>query len=374
MSIKDRDQKESVLQFCLSRGWFPHVEVDVYPTRQVSRRGSAQTDIDLLALVPAAFGGFDKHLFDCKTKAKESPINRVLWLHGLMRQLDVTSGTCVLKKDSIEVDHRLSAFDLGISLVAEAELTDWAKGLGGAAFAATTPFSLAGNFAAWEELLTADRRNPQLSKAVQFIRSGYWQIRDEAEAARKCIFLLKSVRGEIDPAKPEQLALALYLAALFSVASASLASRLFSIFVLPKSQDVYEEALRVSLYGGRDAYEQRNALYTLLAKARGHDDVEALGVPGWEHFAKLIRQMMEAPIQAAHTPHILQELAFAALASNPVTSSQRALMLSVENQRSAQYALNLCGYLFKATKIPPEIGEYAAAEILALITVAVSKK
>jgi len=70
----------------------------------------------------------------------------------------------------------------------------------------------------------------------------------------------------------------------------------------------------------------------------------------------------------------LQELAFAVLASSPLISSHRAVKLSVENQRSAQYALNLCGYLFKATKVPQEIWDYAEAEILTLITAAVSKK
>lgn len=369
MSIKDRDQKELVLQFCLSRDWFPHVEVDVYPIRQVSRRASAQTDIDLLALIPASLGGFNRHIFDCKTKAKESPINRVFWLHGLMNQLGVQTGTCLLKKDSIEIDHRLSAFDLGISLVDESEFSEWTVSLGGLNTAGSTIYSLAEKFDAWEDLLTSDRRNPALTSAVLFIRSGFWQVRDSAEAARKCIFLLKSIRGEIDPNKPEQIALAVYIATLFAIASASLAQRLFSIFVLPKSQTVFEEALRVSLYGGRDAYEQRNAIYKLLVKERGHEDPEALGVPGWEHFSRLIRQMMEAPIEAAYTAHILQELAFAMLKSIEKIDSPRAQKISNKNKRAAQYALNLSSYLFKATKLPPEIETAASAMLLALITV-----
>lgn len=372
MSIKDRDQKEAALQFCLSRDWFPQVEVDIYPNRQVSRRPSAQTDVDVFALIPAGFGGYSRHIFDCKTKAKESPINRVLWMHGLMKQLGVQTGTCILKKESIEIDHRLTAYDLGISLVGESEFPEWSAGLGGATTSTKEFFSYAEKFDYWEDLLTSDRRNPNLSDAVLFLRSGFWQVKDEAEAARKCIFLLKSIRGEIDPSKPEQIALTIYLAALFSTAVASLAHRLFSMFVLPKDQNVYEEALRVSLYGGRDAYEQRSALYRLLVKARGHDDPEALGVPGWEYFSKIVRQMMEAPIEATYSAHILQEASFVVLGSHDKISSPRAYKIATTKKRSAQYALNLSSYLFKATKLPTEVEVTVSKLLLDLISTSVT--
>lgn len=372
MSIKDRDQKEAALQFCLSRDWFPQVEVDIYPTRQVSRRASAQTDVDVFALIPASFGGYSRHIFDCKTKAKESPINRVFWMHGLMKQLGAQTGTCILKKESIEIDHRLTAFDLGISLVGEAEFPEWGAGLGGSKGAPCEFFSFAEKFDSWEDLLTSDRRNLNLSNAVLFLRSGFWQVKDDAEAARKCIFLLKSIRGEIDPSKPEQLALTIYLAALFSSAAASLAHRLFSVFVLPKDETVYEDALRVSLYGGRDAYEQRSALYRLLVKARGHEDPEALGVPGWEHFSKVIRQMMESPIEATYSAHILQEASFAVLGSHKKLSSPRVSKIARTRKRSAQYALNLSSYLFKATKLPAEVDAAVSELLLDLISVSVS--
>ncbi len=373
MTVKDRDQKETALQFCLLRGWFPHVEVDIYPERQVSKRASAQTDIDVLALIPGSFGGYSRHVFDCKTKAKESPINRVLWLHGLMKQLGVDSGTCLLKKDFIEIDHRLSAFDLGISLLEESEFPEWSKGLGVARGSIAT-YSYAEKFEDWENLLSADRRNAALTSAIKFVRSGFWQLQDHAEAARKCIFLLKSLRGEVDPSKAEQLALFVYLAALFSLATASLAHRLFSIFVLPKDERVYEEALRVSLYGGRDAYEQRNSIYKLLVKERGHEDPEGLGVPGWEHFSRLTRQMMEAPIQATYSAHILQELAFGFLSGKLVTDSARAKQLSMTQKRSAQYALNLSSYIFKATILPPEIEAATSEQLLQLISSSVASK
>lgn len=368
MSIKDRDQKEAALQFCLSRDWFPQVELDIYPARQVSKRASAQTDVDVFALIPASFGGYSRHAFDCKTKAKESPINRVFWMHGLMKQLGAQTGTCVLKKESIEIDHRLTAFDLGISLVGESEFSEWSAGLGGAKTASSDFFSYAEKFDYWEDLLNAERRNPKLANAVIFLRSKFWQVKDPAEAARKCIFLLKSIRGEIDPSKPEQIALTVYLAALFSTASAELAHRLFSMFVLPKDQNIYEEALRVSLYGGRDAYEQRSALYRLLVQARGHEDPEALGVPGWEHFSKIIRQMMDSPIEATYSAHILQETSFAILGSHFEVSSPRAKKIATSKRRSAQYALNLSSYLFKATRLPAEIETVVSALLLKLIS------
>ena len=85
-----------------------------------------------------------------------------------MKQLNASTGTCILKKESIEVDHRLTAFDLGITLVGESEFPEWSSGLGGAKTASTEFISFAEKFEYWEDLLDADKRNPNLSDAVLF--------------------------------------------------------------------------------------------------------------------------------------------------------------------------------------------------------------
>src|SRR5215475_6777392 len=104
--LKDRDQKQQVLNLSVANRWFPQLEVDVQPVRAVRERVPTVTDLDVLASIPDQFSGYRTVIFDCKTKARESPINRALWMSGLLERLNADQGICVLKKDAIELDHR----------------------------------------------------------------------------------------------------------------------------------------------------------------------------------------------------------------------------------------------------------------------------
>ena len=118
--IRDRDQKQLVLRYVLSRQWFPQVELDVSSYLTIGKRTLNITDIDVLACIPDDFCAYRKLLVDCKTKKGESPINRAMWLKGVIERFDGDIGISVLRA-TIVPDHRYTAAQLGITLLAENE-------------------------------------------------------------------------------------------------------------------------------------------------------------------------------------------------------------------------------------------------------------
>ncbi len=157
--LKDRTQKHQALRLAVANRWFPQLEVDVQPERALSVRAPLVTDLDVLASIPDQFKGYRSVVFDCKTRAQESPVNRALWLAGVLERLGSDQGFCVLKKNAIELDHRLFANRINVILLAQDEFELYAKstcqGFGGV-------LGHTSDIATWESLFALTQRYPKL--------------------------------------------------------------------------------------------------------------------------------------------------------------------------------------------------------------------
>src|SRR5271154_5661474 len=116
--IKDRDQKQKALKLSVANRWFPQMEVDVHAGGGLSEKSPLVTDLDVLSSIPDEFRGFRSVVFDCKTKARESAVNRALWLSGVLNRMGADQGFCILKKEALELDHVLMANRLKVILLA----------------------------------------------------------------------------------------------------------------------------------------------------------------------------------------------------------------------------------------------------------------
>ena len=348
--MTDRDQKAKALRYSVSRRWFPQLEVDVHPHKTVGKTVTLVTDLDVFASIPDDFNGYRTVVFDCKTKAKESPVNRALWLRGVLDRMGSEQGICILKKSAIVVDHRLLATSLGIILLAEDEFDIYAR-------ATSANYDTALGFVVsmdlWDSMFDIGKNYPPLAKVVDFVRSGYWMVDDAAEACRKTLAVLYAARAELDPEKKQHVALAVDLAALFARSLAQVSAYLFRAYLHPKDQGQLEEAVKVLLYGGRASYEHRNELYRLLQEKKNGGGVEReLSLPEWPKFINLLRQLLDSPIESAKTPLIIRENAFTLLAGESESNFARSLCL--ESPQAGRFALLNVDYLFKAAKLPPE--------------------
>ena len=362
--MKDRDQKAKALKYSVSKGWLPQLEVDVHPHQMLGQRVTLITDLDVFSSMPDDFNGFRTVVIDCKTRAKESPVNRALWLKGVIDRMKSSQGFCILKKGVIEVDHRLFASQLGVCLIEENEFDLFAN-------ATSENFKEklghTSNIETWEKYFSLGERFPNLDPAIKFLRSKYWMIEDSAEACRKVLANIKAVKAEIDPGKREHIGFFLDNAALFARSLSILCSFVFRAHLLPKQQGDLEEALKLLLYGGKDTYDHTNSLYKLLRKERaGEENPPDLTLPEWDKFIKLVRQLLDSPISISKASIILREVGFAHFAMSE--DSIYAKKLCAESPQSARFSVLIATYLCNAVKLPPELRDMVEAELMLLIT------
>jgi hypothetical protein len=353
-AMKDRDQKKIALQYCVSKRWFPQLEVDVRPARAISRKPALMTDLDVFAAVPDDFVGYRHVVIDCKTLSRESPVNRAFWVRGVVERMGADHGICVLKKNAIEADHKLMANRLGVVLLGEDEFEIYARAM---APRYDTHVGFTANIDSWEAMFAIPTRYPALDSTLRFVRSGYWMDVEAGEACRKTIASLAEVRGELDPSKAEHVALVVDIAALLARALALLSSYLFRAYLHPRSQHDLEEATKMVLYGGRDAYEHRNQLYRLLKErtAGGESSAMELTLPEWPRFVQLIRQLLDSPPASSRAPLILREVAFARL--HGATDFTFARSLCKEDPQAGRFAVLILGYVVKAARLPAQFSQ-----------------
>ena len=352
--MKDRNQKSSALRLAVANRWFPQLEVDIEPDRALGAKAKLVTDLDVLAEMPDLLTGFRSLVFDCKTKAKESPVNRALWLSGLLKKINGAHGFCILKKDCIELDHRLFAENLGITLLTEDDFELYAG--------STSPeyHGQLGHLASidvWENYFTAVGNFEKLAPSLAFLRSEYWMVDSAADSCRKAIATLRKHHPEFDPAKVTHVALFFDFAALFARSLALIVSQIFKAHFHPNVQNELSDALLVLMYGGREAYEHRNELYQRVQGKHLAQGANNLSLPEWNSFLKLFRQLLDAPVDVQYCPSILKEVGFGYFVSDPENAFARKLCY--ERPQAARFSLLIADYLAKATKLPPEFSMIA---------------
>lgn len=339
------------------------MEVDVHPPHAVGKKAVLMTDLDVLASIPDDFSGFRQVVIDCKTHSKESPVNRSFWLRGVLDRMNADYGICILKKTSIEADHKLVATRLGVVLLAEDEFDIYASAMS-PLYLSTSAHTA--NIDAWEQFIAIKDKYPVLDSTIQFWRSRYWMQTEAGETCRKTVASLHEIRAELDPAKPEHLALVADIAALFGRTTALLAAYLFRAYLHPKNQHDLEEAVKVLLYGGRDAYEHRNQLYRLLKEKSGTETGnEDLALPEWGRFVQLIRQLLDAPAEASRAPLILREIGFARLLGSGDLGFAKTLCK--ESPQAGRFAVLILSYLLKSAKLPADFATQLETTLLSLL-------
>lgn len=358
--IKDRAIKEMALRYAATRRWYPHMEVEVAPPARVGQRVSLVTDIDVLAVVPDPVLGTQSVLFDCKTKAAESGANRSLWLGGLMRHFGAEQAFCVLKKANIDSDHRQVAQELGVLLIPEDEFETFAK------VSAST--ELIGNAAiasidAWERVADLKAKFPALGMVLGYRAGEFWRARASHAGCRKVVANVLEARSEFDPVHIEHQVLFGDVVSMFGLSLATLVSSIFRIMLLPASGADFEQAVRMKLYGGREAYEQQNRLFRLLKQSRHGDGFgDDLAPPEWPRFIKLLRQLLDDPNAVMRASLILKECAFGLIASDGTYLS----VLAKNDGQATRFAILIADYFSRATRVPPEFGERIEKRLLAL--------
>ncbi|WP_147447330.1 hypothetical protein [Corallococcus sp. CA054B] len=344
--LKDRAQKEALYRHFRSQGWMAQLEVPVVPDGAVSRHAAPVTDIDVLGIRPSSELRWRYVIGDCKTRKKESPVNRVLWASGLMDAFGATTGVVLLKREPnsrIERDHKLFADERRILLLEEDEFSDYDKAIvypsGSNSFPESTELI--------EELRdkTAEKF-PQLREYLRWVFSDAWATTDHAMLLRMTLGKARDIRGEIDPRRTDHLALALEGASSFAVPFATLVGTIFRRHIKPTERTDLDEAARMIIWGGREQYDFYNRMRSELAQAKGSKTQAPLGLPEWDRFLELLRTMLEAPHYAFQCPQALR------CASLHVLSGNEKILNTISDKTLLHLAMKIAAYFTRAVGYP----------------------
>src|SRR4051812_43195124 len=178
--IKDADQKIRAVRYCVALGLVPYMEVVVRHVGDTARRPTDITDIDVLAIQPAAVRRSTRTIFDCKTLGSVSPINRALWACGLKSYSHADEAFVILKKPAPE-GHRLAAGAMGVRLFSDELFLTYIT-------STTSEYPVETSYLAnpqgWEGFSTLATRSPNLEPFHRFLSSEAPLLRSPAEALR----------------------------------------------------------------------------------------------------------------------------------------------------------------------------------------------
>ncbi|NER98021.1 MAG: hypothetical protein F6J86_30040 [Symploca sp. SIO1B1] len=346
--IKDSIQKDMLCRHFAAQNYYVQPEVPVFHRGGIHERKKLITDIDVLALRPSPDLRWELVLADCKTLKGQSPANRVLWLRGLMDQFSASSGVIMLqRKQTIESDHKLFAASLKIHLIDEEEFDRFDKAIIYPSGSSQYPLSAQ----PINELKNLYARYKPLRYFCEYIYGFVWSENSRFELLRKVIGEALTISKEIDPEKPEHLALILDAAGVFAVGLAECVGTIFNQYLQPETSNQLDQALKVVIWGGRDQYDFFAKLRHEVALAQGRQPGPegSLALPFWDGFLQLVRHMLENPRLSFSLPQLLRKAALDVYYNSNflANNGQQDLLL-------IKYAMSTCNYFCKAAKFPAQ--------------------
>lgn len=352
--IKDTLQKQKAIRYCVALGLVPHPEVVVKYTADVAEVISDISDIDVLGIKPAGDDAGKLVLFDCKTQAKISAINRALWVAGLKELVNGHEAFVILNKAAPE-GHRLAANTIGVRLFSENLFDNFGKA---ASINYIPGICYLEDMQAWEELLTIKERSRGLTPLLTYLLNDAPLEQSPAEGFRTLLARLKQVAGEFDVSKPTHRCLYALAVSQAVVFLSGLTRAFHSVFDPGMEREVFASALRYFIWGGKEGYGLRERLHRALQASKGHDDVAAFELPGWERFVELMRSFLDAPLSVGAAALPLKDLAFREICS-PRELADRRIMAEIQaNNRVRQFAMSTNKYIASLSRMLSDCGAH----------------
>ena len=360
--MNDRMLKINLVRYYLKRRWYPQMEVVILSDQNISSTNKQITDIDVLGLCPNSSGKLDKVLGDCKTLKNQSPINRILWLKGLLDFTNSKSGIIVLTK-SIDKDHKLVADKLGISILSD---SDFSK------FASVTTSQLDTFSSALEKVDLWEKRTQikslfsNLSSLIDYTSVGFWNEKSSGARLRKIITSVLKLKNELNPDKDVHFYLLIDAISMFAISVNELVCTIFNQLLIPNNWNQLDSDLKLMIWDGRDAYEYMNNIRKKLPSGM-NPEITELSLPEWQKFIELIRSCLDEPYSTNRVPLILKELSFEYLSDSSTRDSfDFTKKLISETPQAGRFAIEMVDYFCTATKLPPEFKEHIIRRLMYL--------
>ncbi|MCK4783151.1 MAG: hypothetical protein KAV87_05320 [Desulfobacteraceae bacterium] len=308
---RDSRQKAALAKRFWQLGYFVEINARLYTPTGIEVTPKQITDIDILGFRMDDLFRPDRIAVDCKT-SDMSPINRAIWLHGIMQDKDIRIGFVISKK-KVPVDHRHAALGWGVSIVEESEIQFYFELMTGLKECDLRCLESE----SWTRLYKDIASKKELSKLLDYILFYYWA----DPAVRSLRYTLIGCREVAKVLKSDQrlhLALTADCTARFAVSLLQVVSEILAVHLIVDDKETLSDIMKVHIYGGREAYMHINQLHRSLQKLvknqKGQDLFgdnrdNDLTLPEWDMFLSVVRAGLEHPRALALVPRILRFIA-----------------------------------------------------------------
>jgi hypothetical protein len=277
-----------------------------------------------------------------------------------MALVNARGGTVLLKVDSIEQDHRLAAARVGVSLFSQDDFVVFDKAIN---YPAGSQEATVGAQDV-RDLAAANKKYQGLHGLLDYLARDAWQEPAARHLIRRTLGEVRAASGELDPAKPEHLALVVDAAAVFSIGLAECVGRTFQHFLQPSEKSMLGDVLHRFLWGGREGVQFYQTLRQQVLKAADGGAEAAPGsleLPEWNSFIQLVRSMLEQPPASFEVPWLLRHFAVDTFRARvPLPFATRRELFAVKQ------AMLVLSYLCRAAGLPREFDFNLSSELVSI--------
>lgn len=354
--IQDRMLKANLLEYYTKRFWYPQLEVNILSKQRLSNTKKLVTDVDALGLFNDATGYFRMVVGDCKTLKNTSPITRVLWMKGLMAYLNAPKGIILLSK-SVEKEHQLTASTLDIQLLSDTDFPVFSKNTADYIVDLRSALS---NIDNWDIFFGVSSRYPNLRPFLEYSQTQFWNEQNYSYQLRSGIYVLKSLKGEINPSNNLHQSVILNHFSLIALALHNIAIQIFSQYLVPSDKQDLDQDLRIIIYGGIENYSFLNDLRKKFTQDATTEDLK---LPEWDKLVEFVRLILNNPLSFADVSLLLKEISFKQL-SQTSSDCNYASAIAKRNKFVTTYCLRHVDYLCHATGVPKDLKDALMETIL----------
>ncbi|RRH69030.1 hypothetical protein [Falsigemmobacter faecalis] len=359
---KDRRQKELAIRYCLAQGMVPCLEVVVPSISELSDNPEVITDIDALGLEFVADGGLRRIAFDCKSSTKLSAIGRTFWAAGLMQYTGCDGAFVILGKPAV-YNHRISALSINVDLHDQKSFEDLGRSK---LLDFDMPHHYQSTIDNWEKVSDAYDKCVWSKTAFEIARNTTPISRTPEKTFRKLVVELKRNRGYFDPRKNEHMAIFFDLMASMFILWTSMGRDFRRIYSPEMKQQQFEHALRFYVWGGKEAFEIRQALRERAVQLNSGAEIPAdvQEFPAWEQLQHFVGLVVSAPQAVFGCVNLCRDLSIRCVVTKSADEEVNLANGVRGSNRATQFILAMGAYLVSACQLPSDTKE-KLKEILA---------
>jgi hypothetical protein len=245
------------------------------------------TDLDVVGIEATVDGGLRRTIFDCKTSNKMSSINRAFWAAGVKEYTRCNEAYVILKGKAVH-NHRISALAMNVDLHDEQSFTDLGITLD-QAFPADNCYQA--SLSRWNSVYDSYTKNGWSEPLFKLARNVVPLTQTPSSTFRKILAELRTIRGYVDPAKDQHLAVFLDVLSSSFVLWAAMGRDIRRFYEPSMDKSAFQAVLRYYMWGGKEAYDIRQQMRERAAAESG----AAVELPAWDSLLAFAGLIISAP-------------------------------------------------------------------------------